>query len=161
MGKIKIKGKCQIMKSTMWKKLLMKFHLKKARAKKNTCVLDWSRGYMYRYTDFKTLYCHNVDITNENSRRTRFNFHQYCRSNILETTKQSGLNYKSSLQWIPLMLRSLVMVSSCAISTLIILNASIIRWLRFECNMFVYLRMFRVTPCSLEGRLSFVQLCPS
>ena len=33
----------------------------------------------------------------------------------------------------------------------------------FDLNaMFVYLRMmFRVTRCSLEGRLSFVQLCPS
>ena len=84
--------------------------------------------------DFITLYCHKVDITNENSRRTRFNFHQYCRSNILETTKQSGLIYKSSFPWIPLMLSSL-MVSSCAISILIILNAAIWRWLRFKCNV--------------------------
>ena len=73
----------------------MKFHLKKGYShygfsfgpKKYMCP-RFIQGYKPGVqADFITLYCHNVDITNENSIRARFNFHQYCRSNILENSQ--------------------------------------------------------------------------
>ena len=64
-----------MIKNAMWKKLPMKFHLKKGYShygfsfgpKKYMCP-RFIQGYKPGVqADFITLYCHNVDITNENS----------------------------------------------------------------------------------------------